>query len=161
MHANAQLFHQFYTAMQQRDFDTLRTLYSSETTFTDEAYRNLNYTEVTGMWEMLLTRGKDLTITFEVSDSTETTVAGTWIATYTFTLTGKKVRNVISASMKISNGKIVAHRDRFDFYKWSRQAFGFKGLLLGWTPFFKNKVHQLATKSLHKFLATPTGSTTS
>ena len=153
MHPNAAIFEQFYTAMQARDFATLRALYHPDTTFSDEAYRNLNYTEVNGMWEMLLTRGKDLKIEFEVHSTTDSTVTGTWVATYTFTLTGQKVRNVIRAHMELRNGKILAHRDRFDFYKWARQAFGFKGLLLGWTPFFKNKVHTLATKSLHKFLA--------
>ena len=52
------------------------------------------------------------------------------------------VINDIIAEFKIKDGKIIKHQDKFDFYKWSRQALGFPGLFLGWTPFLKNKVSQ-------------------
>ena len=41
------------------------------------------------------------------------------------------------ATFKIADGLIVDHVDRFSFWKWSRQAIGTKGLLLGWTPFLR------------------------
>ena len=41
--------------------------------------------------------------------------------------------------------------DTFNLYDWSKQAFGLKGVVLGWTPFFKNKVQQQALSSLRSF----------
>ena len=75
-----------------------------------------------------------------------------WIANYTFSQTGNKVENRIKANFEFENGKIVKHVDEFDFYKWSSQALGFTGKLLGWTSFLKNKVRQTAMKSLTDFM---------
>jgi hypothetical protein len=48
---------------------------------------------------------------------------------------------------------ITRHRDRFNFWSWSRQALGAPGLLLGWTPFLRQKVRAQAAANLQKFLA--------
>ncbi|MBC7438095.1 MAG: nuclear transport factor 2 family protein, partial [Bdellovibrionales bacterium] len=50
-------------------------------------------------------------------------------------------------------GLIATHRDRFDFWAWSRQALGTPGLLLGWTPMLRNKVRTTAASNLKKYLA--------
>ena len=50
-------------------------------------------------------------------------------------------------------GLITRHRDRFDFWVWSRQALGTPGWLLGWTPLLRNKVRATAAKNLAKFMA--------
>ena len=50
-------------------------------------------------------------------------------------------------------GLIIKHRDRFDFWTWSRQALGTPGLLLGWTPMLRKKVRATAAGNLAKFLA--------
>ena len=60
--------------------------------------------------------------------------------------------NQIKAAFLIENGKIVKHVDTFSFYKWSKQALGTGGLLLGWTRLLKNKVRQGAMKSLTDFM---------
>ena len=49
-------------------------------------------------------------------------------------------------------GQIVRHKDRFDFWRWSRQALGAPGVLLGWTPVIRNKVRGQAAANLRKFL---------
>ena len=49
-------------------------------------------------------------------------------------------------------GRIVKHRDSFDFWKWSRQALGAPGVLLGWTPFLRGKVRGTANANLRRFL---------
>jgi hypothetical protein len=48
---------------------------------------------------------------------------------------------------------IASHDDYFSFYRWSRQALGVSGLLLGWTPLLKRKVRQQAAAGLAKFRA--------
>ena len=49
-------------------------------------------------------------------------------------------------------GLILRHRDRFDFWGWSRQALGAPGWLLGWTPLLRNKVRAQAGARLRGFL---------
>jgi hypothetical protein len=76
-----------------------------------------------------------------------------WVATYTFSKTGRKVVNHIKAHLRIQDGKITEHTDQFDIWKWSRQALGMPGLLLGWSGYLKNKIHQNARQNLEKFMA--------
>ena len=57
------------------------------------------------------------------------------------------------ATFRIEDDLIVDHVDRFSFWKWSRQALGTKGLLLGWTPFLRCKVGGTARAGLDKFIA--------
>ena len=44
-------------------------------------------------------------------------------------------------------------RDRFDFWRWARQALGAPGWLLGWSPLLRNKVRATAAKNLARFMA--------
>ncbi len=104
------------------------------------------------MWEMLCVRGKDLRLEFKNIQTNGAQASAEWIAYYTFSVTGRKVVNHVKASFLIENGKIVKHTDVFNFYKWSRQALGIPGTLLGWTGFFKKKVRQGAMKSLNDFM---------
>ena len=58
-----------------------------------------------------------------------------WEATYRFSATGRLVHNIIDAEFEFdAHGLILRHRDRFDFWRWARQALGAPGLLLGWSP---------------------------
>ncbi len=106
------------------------------------------------MWHMLCESGTDLAVTFS-RDIRADEAHGTahWEATYTFSASGRKVHNIIDAEFDFSNGQIIRHRDRFDFWRWSRQALGSTGLLLGWTPFVRRKVRATAARRLEKFIA--------
>ena len=57
------------------------------------------------------------------------------------------------ARFEFRDEKIIRHRDSFDFWKWSRQALGLPGLLLGWSPYLRAKVARTAAKSLERFAA--------
>ena len=48
--------------------------------------------------------------------------------------------------------RAATHRDRFSFWRWSRQALGLPGVLLGWSPSLKRKVRSTAAGNLKKFL---------
>jgi ketosteroid isomerase-like protein len=144
---------QFYEAFITKDGEKMASLYAKNATFSDEVFTGLVGPEVGAMWRMLCTRSKDLTITYEILNSLETTAQARWHATYTFSKTGRRVHNVVTSTMSISNGKIVDHRDHFSFWKWSSQAFGPLGVLLGWSPMMKNKVRGEAMRSLEKFMS--------
>lgn len=143
----------FYSRFQARDGAGMAALYAKQARFSDPVFTDLDGDGAGAMWTMLTTRGKDLTLTFEILESTETTATVNWIATYTFSATGRKVVNDIIAKLEVSDGKIVRHTDSFDFYLWARQALGGMGLLLGWTGFMKGKVQATAAKSLQDWRA--------
>ena len=150
---NQQIIQKFYEAFSNKDYATMGSLYHPEARFTDEAFVNLNASQVADMWKMLITNGKDLKLSFSgiAADATTNTGKAHWDADYTFSITKKKVHNSIDATFEFKDGLIFRHRDRFNFYLWARQALGFIGLLLGWTSFLQNKVSQTAMQQLKKF----------
>lgn len=152
MTANEQLIHQFYTAFQQKDYKTMQDSYAENAVFNDSVFRNLDTKQTRAMWQMLISRSGDMTLTFGNIRAAGNKVTAYWEAHYTFTATGKKVINKINAEFEIEDGKIVRHTDSFDFYKWAKQAFGAGGFLLGWTNVFKEKVRQTAKKKLDEYI---------
>lgn len=153
MDPNEQLIQTFYKAFQEKDYKTMQHCYGEEATFTDPVFVNLNATQVRAMWEMFCVNGKNLSIEFKNIKADETTGSAEWIANYTFTKTGKKVTNHIYSNFTFKEGKINTHIDKFNFYKWSSQALGLPGLLLGWTGFIKRKIKQGGIKSLNQYMA--------
>jgi len=153
MSQNKERINKFYTAFQKKDYKTMQDCYANNATFSDPVFENLNAAEVRAMWQMLITRATDLAFEFKNVEADETSGSAEWTAVYTFSATGKKVINKIKANFVFENGKIKEHKDSFDFYKWAKQALGFKGLLLGWTSFLHNKVKQQARNNLIKFMS--------
>jgi ketosteroid isomerase-like protein len=151
LHPNEQLIHSFYKAFQNKDYKTMQQSYADNAAFTDPVFINLNAEKTRTMWEMFCVNGKNLSIEFQNIKADETQGSGEWIATYTFSKSGKKVINHIYSKFKFENGKISEHVDTFNFYKWVKQALGLTGLLLGWTPFIKQKVQQGAMKNLNDY----------
>ncbi|HEV7380202.1 MAG TPA: nuclear transport factor 2 family protein [Dyadobacter sp.] len=149
---NEKLIDGFYSAFAKGDYRTMQSSYAGNATFSDAAFVDLDSDQVKAMWEMLCKNGKDFQLTYSNVKATPQGASADWIATYTFSKTGNKVTNHVHADFVIENGKIVSHRDQFDFYTWAKQAFGITGVLLGWTGFFKNKVQTTARENLDKFM---------
>jgi ketosteroid isomerase-like protein len=152
MNANEQVITSFYTAFTNKDYKGMQDCYAENILFSDNAFPNLKGKQAKAMWHMLMLAGKDMVVTFSHVKANETTGSADWIATYTFSLTGNKVVNRIHADFEFANGQIVKHTDTFDFWKWASQAFGLKGWLLGWTPFFKKKVQAITSQRLKEFM---------
>jgi ketosteroid isomerase-like protein len=142
----------FYKAFAAKDYKTMQQCYHSDAVFSDEAFVNLDAAHVKAMWQMLLTNSKDLALTYNNITYDGNKATANWIAYYTFTLTNRKVINKIHAEFELKDGLIYRHNDSFDFYKWCSMAFGTKGKLLGWLPFFKKKVRQTANERLAVFM---------
>jgi ketosteroid isomerase-like protein len=149
---HADLITRFYTAFASRDVETMVACYHLDCMFMDPVFGRLNHDEVCAMWRMLMERGKDLAITFEKVEADEGSGSAHWEAAYTFSKTGRKVLNKIDAQFGFLDGLILAHRDRFNFYAWTRQALGLPGVMLGWSPLIQNKVRREARKSLDAFI---------
>lgn len=146
------LVDEFYGAFARRDADAMCALYAPDVHFHDPVFQDLHGEEAHGMWKMLAKRAKDLRLTHEVLEATETTAKARWIAHYTFAATGRPVENRIVATMRIEGGKIRHHVDEFDLWRWARQALGPTGLFLGWTPLVQGRIRRTAKDGLRTFL---------
>lgn len=149
--ANAALITRFYQAFQRLDAEAMVSCYSPDVVFSDPAFGTLCGKDAGDMWRMLTSRAKDFSLTFDSVRADERGGTAHWVATYLFSQTGRVVVNDIRATFVIRDGKICEHHDVFDFWRWSRQALGATGALLGWTPFLHNKVRQQALKGLKMF----------
>jgi ketosteroid isomerase-like protein len=144
---SAELITRFYTAFQSLDAEAMAACYAADATFSDPVFTDLRGHQVGDMWRMLCASAKDFSLTFD----SVTDTSAHWVATYTFTSTGRRVVNDIRASFVIPDGLILEHRDSFDLWAWSRQALGPSGVALGWTPFLQGKVRGQAMAGLRKF----------
>jgi ketosteroid isomerase-like protein len=154
MSGNQEVVERFYNAFQRLDYTTMQSCYSEEIIFNDPAFGILRGDDAKAMWEMLCRNAKDFSLTYsniQLLDHEYTTCQ--WVASYTFSKTGRKVVNRIKAHMRIKDGKIIEHTDQFDIWKWSRQALGISGWLLGWSGYMKSKIRVNAHKSLDKFIS--------
>jgi ketosteroid isomerase-like protein len=152
MHPHAQLLTDFYSAFQRRDGNAMAACYHPDAEFSDPVFQGLRHAQVTSMWRMFCERGADLKIEFRDVHADDSTGRAHWDAHYTFSQTGRHVLNRIDAAFEFRDGKILRHRDTFDFWRWTRMALGPTGMLLGWTPLVQNKVRTLGMKGLEKYM---------
>ncbi|HQW92751.1 MAG TPA: nuclear transport factor 2 family protein [Ferruginibacter sp.] len=148
-----ELINKFYSAFQQLDHRGMNSCYSEDIVFFDPVFGFLRGDEVRSMWEMLCKNAKDFSLTYSnIKHLDDEYSTCEWVATYTFSKTGKKVVNRIKANMLFTDGKIIEHSDAFSLHRWSSQALGFTGWLLGWNRFFQRKIQNGARKNLVKFM---------
>ena len=152
MHDNREIIRRFYSAFQKLDYKTMQDCYHDDAIFFDPVFQDLNAYEVRNMWEMLCLNAKDLKITFTDVESDGEYGGCIWIANYSFSKNQRKVTNKIKAYFRFREGKIIEHTDDFDLWKWSRQALGLPGLILGWSEFFQRKIRATAQNRLLDFL---------
>jgi ketosteroid isomerase-like protein len=148
--SNQDTINRFYRAFQERDGATMSACYAPDATFRDPVFE-LSGDRIGLMWRMLTERGKDLRVEFSNVVADENAGSADWQAWYSFSKTGRKVHNVIRARFRFRGGLIVDHVDDFDFWRWSRQALGPAGLLLGWTPMLRAKVRKQAADGLDAY----------
>lgn len=150
---NNALINRFYEAFNRLDAEAMAACYTDDVLFSDPVFGELRGQQASDMWRMLTSRAKDFSLTFDSVRADERSGAAHWVATYLFSQTGNTVVNDIQARFVFRDGKIAEHHDQFDLWRWSRQALGVKGLLLGWTPFVQNAIRAQAQKGLKAFQA--------
>jgi ketosteroid isomerase-like protein len=148
---NAELIEKFYEAFRKGQGQTMAAMYHKDATFEDPAFGVLKGEMIGRMWIMLTSRSKDLVVNYTNTSANQNSGRCSWTADYTFSKTGRLVHNVIEAAFTFKDGKILTHKDDFNFYRWSRQAFGPVGILIGWTPFFHAKVKKTVRETLDSF----------
>jgi ketosteroid isomerase-like protein len=149
---HAALIKTFYDAFARRDGAAMAALYLPDAEFSDPVFPHLRGSEIGAMWKMLCERAADFELTYSGVRGDESGGEAEWQARYTFSRTGRKVHNIIHARFELREGpdgvKIARHTDRFSFWRWSRQALGPVGLLLGFLPALQKKVQAQSAKLL-------------
>jgi ketosteroid isomerase-like protein len=152
MNNNEELIQTFYDALARLDHVTMQNCYSANPIFNDPVFGILQGDEVGAMWEMLCKNAKDFSLHADKIEVDCEYGTCNWVATYTFSKTGRRVVNEVKAYMRIENEMITEHTDEFDIYKWSRQALSLTGTLLGWSGYLKNKIRSDARQKLYQFM---------
>jgi uncharacterized protein len=148
---NKALIERFYGAFAQGDGDAMAACYAPDAHFSDPVFPDLRGPRAGRMWQMLTSAPGDVRIELLERDADENRGSAHWMARYTFTQTGRPVVNDIRATFRFAGGLIADHHDDFSFHRWSRQALGPSGLLLGWTPILRSAVRRKAGARLDAF----------
>lgn len=145
----------FYAAFAALDHASMQACYAADARFDDEAFALQGREQIGAMWRMLCTATQAKGMAqWRLDASAITERSAHWEAHYLFSATGRTVHNVIDAEFEFdAEGRITRHRDRFDFWRWARQALGTPGLLLGWTPYLRGQVRARAARNLQQFMA--------
>lgn len=152
MHPNAELIARFYAAFANRDADAMIACYHPDVEFSDPVFPDLRGARAGAMWRMLCARAKDLRVTVDDIAADDRLGRARWEAWYTFSATGRRVHNTITAEFEFLDGLILRHHDSFDLWSWSRQALGVKGLLLGWSSVVRDRVREQAERGLDTYI---------
>lgn len=157
MHPHEELIARFYEAFRRRDADSMTACYHPDIQFSDDVFPDLRGPRATAMWQMLCQGARDLEITYGNVRADDAVGQAHWEAKYTFSATGRRVHNRIDAQFEFRDGLMFRHRDRFGFWRWSAQALGPAGVLLGWSSLLRQKVRNQAGQRLEAFAAGSTG----
>ncbi|BAN25686.1 nuclear transport factor 2 family protein [Caballeronia insecticola] len=153
--ANTALIERFYSAFQNRDAESMAACYAADILFQDPAFGVLRGREAGDMWRMLLGRAQDFTLSYDGVKSVGQVASANAVARYTYSATGNVVVNQIQARFAIRDGLIAEHTDVFDLWRWSRQALGASGWLLGWTPQMQRAIQTKARRALKEYRQKP------
>ncbi len=144
----------FYKAFNDLDANTMTSYYHDDIIFEDPVFGVLKGIRAKAMWQMLCEsqNGKDFKVEVSNIEANENEGSAHWEAFYTFSKTGREVHNKIDAEFKFKDGLIISHIDSFSLYSWSKQALGFKGVVLGRTRYFKNKLRSRTNRLLSMYI---------
>lgn len=146
-----------YDAFARLDGAAMQACYADDARFDDEVFSLRGPREIGAMWSMLCTsvraseagRAAWRLNTHGLADDRVR-----WEVHYLFGPRARPVHNVIDARFGFdAAGRITRHHDRFDFRRWSRQALGPPGWLLGGTPWLRARVRSQAARALQRHLA--------
>ncbi|MDZ4863940.1 MAG: nuclear transport factor 2 family protein [Gemmatimonadota bacterium] len=160
MHPHEVIIERFYTAFAARDGAAMAASYHRDLVFQDPVFGVLTAEQTGAMWTMLCARAPDLKVTVSKVRADDTSGSAAWDAWYTFSRSRRPVHNRISATFRFKDQRIIKHTDEFSFWRWSQQALGITGWLLGWTPWLRRRVQREAHAGLVSYMQrqSPSGS---
>jgi len=122
MHPNAQLIERLYSGLNRHAPEAMAVCYHPEATFHDIAFHLRDRNEIAAMWEMICSG--DISTTFEIARADDREVVAKLVDEYTFSDTGRRVRNAIESRFRFRDGLIIEHSDVCDARSWAAAAIG-------------------------------------
>jgi SnoaL-like domain len=130
MHPNTRLIATLYSSLRDDKPDAAAACYAADAHFEDIAFRLDGREWILQMWRLVCSG--DVGVSFDSVIADDQKGRANWVASYTFTDTGRKVINPTTAHFTFRDGLIVNHVDRCDAMAWARQAYPFpKNLAAG------------------------------
>lgn len=160
LHSNDRRIAAFYEAFAALNPARMAALYSPDVRFEDPVFALDGREAVMAMWTMLCESVKakgreDWSLKASAIGADAHEGRAHWEARYRFSATGRVVHNRIDATFVFRDGLVIRHIDEFDVWRWSRQALGAPGLLLGWSGVLRRKIRQQAGTRLAAWRARP------
>jgi len=153
------LLKRFYAAFANLDARTMQSCYAPHAQFEDPLFVLQGSEQIGAMWQMVcqtIRNGGQAVWRLETSEvEAADGVRGSarWEARYRSGAAGRLVHNMVNAKFTFEDGLIATHSESYDFWRWSRQALGSTGLMMGWSPMLRNQVRRQAQGKLQRFLA--------
>lgn len=156
--ADAGVLPRFYAAFAALDAAAMQACYADDARFEDPVFTLQGAEAIGAMWAMLCAGARAQAGDAWRLEARDLAVQGDrgqahWEAWYRFGPGGRPVHNVVDARFVLSGGRISAHHDHFAFWRWSRQALGTPGWLLGWSPMLRERVRAQAAARLAAYRA--------
>lgn len=149
------LIEKFFEAFKKLDANAMNACYADDIGFYDPMFDLLKGEQVKAMWQMLCKNASNFSLTYtHITDLGDGYYTCNWEATYLYSITKRKVVNTAKAFFKIENEQIQEHSDAWSLHKWSGQALGYSGKLLGWMGLFRNRIKNTAKKKLLQYIQT-------
>ena len=154
-HSNALLLQRLFSSLNRKDDKTMATCYHPKATFQDIAFKLKGKQDIHDMWRMIC--AGDIRATFEVVQADDETGRVRVVDEYTFSDTGRRVRNVIDSRFTFKDHLVVEHRDTCDPHEWAAMAMGgVRGFLAGRVgPLRRLKARRKLRKFVEQHPATP------
>jgi len=155
LHSNALLLQRLFSSLDRRDDKTMAACYHSKATFEDIAFKLEGKQQIHDMWRMIC--AGDIRATFEVVHADDETGRVRVVDEYTFSDTGRKVRNVIDSRFKFKDHLVLEHCDTCDPREWAAMAMGgVSGFVAGRVaPLRRFKARRKLQKFVERHPATP------
>lgn len=150
---STQTIQRLYDGLDRHDGAAMSACYAPDARFSDPVFTDLRGEEVGAMWRMLTARADELSVELVDFDVDGDCGTARWIARYPFAATGREVVNDVSSEFRFAGELIAEQCDTFDLWRWSRQALGPMGLLLGWSPIVRSRIRGQAAGQLAEFRA--------
>ena len=148
---NQELIRCFYTAFANRDVETMLSYYHENVVYEDVGFGIQKEENAKAVWLYLMENSdKNAVITFSNIQADNLSGSVKWNANYKFN--NRKIENHISATFHFRNGKIIYHKDDYSLWKWSQQAFGIVGYLIGWSLLFQWLIRWQMRRFLKNFI---------
>jgi len=153
MTSNEKTIHQFFRALENRDYETLLSCYSNNAVYNNPIMGLLDIETAKAMWELVCTCIPDLKTNYsDIQELDEEYATCLWEEEYIYNENLIYIKK--KAYFRFENGLIIEHTDGFNFYDWCKRINGVVGWLFGWSNFMQKRIQKKERNKLIAYINT-------